>query len=76
MPSRVARGWCLRGPSGALYADTFDTHPDSAWSKSFDQMSYRFEWMRRLWKQWDESIAEAKRRKWELVRVELREVRP
>lgn len=67
-------GWALKGPKG-LMPQTYGLTKDDAWAAGYSILSERHAWILQLWKQWEASIREARKRGYVLVRVKLREVK-
>ena len=67
---RIDEGYCLVGPTNYIYAETFSTDKDTAWSLAFRKLESK-KWMQKHWKQWDASIEAARKRGWTIEKIRL-----
>lgn len=71
---RRSLAWALRGPSGKIHASTVASDRGEAWAKAYAGVLCYRKWMSPYWKMWGESIAEANRRGWRIVRIQIEEI--
>ena len=68
---RIDEGYCLVGPSNQMYAETFSTDKDHAWTLAFEKLYSEKKWMKPYWKHCDASIKAANDHGWHISKVSL-----
>lgn len=68
--------YVLKSPSGKLIECTIGVSYDDTWGKSFDFLWFKWspKTRQKLWKEWDKSIAYARKAGWEIVTARIAEV--
>lgn len=69
-------GWCLCGPDGKLYPETFDLTKDGVWTCAITMLNELLEWGGRYWYRWDAARRAAGKAGYKIVKIKMVKVKP